>query len=270
MVLEQFLDRKIVVRHAPFVFVLSAIYVFVAYAVQQLYFPDQSLATVLLLTILLVPSLHHLIVVEEKMESKGVSHFWKRHRITIRCFIGAFLGMLAGFLILGAVNPDSLGYQIAQLEQEHLKPDVISKFTTTAYIPDVTTVMAVFSHNVWYLLIGFVLSIFYGAGAVFLLTYNASFFAAFIIGLFNRWAGAMQMTSIALLHMLPESTGYILTAMAGASLSRAIIHEKLTGNAFKNVLKNDIKLLLLGLLLVLIAAFIETYVTATAFHRLVY
>ncbi len=269
MVLEQFLDRRIVVRHVPFVFILSALYVFVAYAVQRLFYTGQSLATVLLVTILLVPSLHHLIVIEEKIERTGSSHFWRRHRTIIKCYVGAFLGLLAGFFVLGFTNAQSLDYQITQLEQDHLRPEVISSFTGQPYTPEITTAIALFSHNVKFLLIGFILSIFYGAGAIFIVTYNASFFAAFVVELFNKFAAATQLSLIALTHMLPESTGYVLTAMAGASLSRALIHEKLAGQEFRNVLRNCVILIAFAIAFILLAAFIETYFTATMFHKLI-
>ncbi len=269
MVLEQFLDRKIVINHFPFVFILSALYVFASYTVQTLFFPNQSLATVLLVTVLLVPSLHHLIIIEEKIERQGSSHFLKRHSTILKCYLGAFLGLLAGFLILGFVNPHTLDYQITQLEQEHLKPEIITTFTQQPYTPSSTIALALFSHNINYLLIGFVLSIFYGAGAIFLVAYNASFFAAFIIELFARWNTAASLASISLIHMLPESAGYILTAMAGASLSRALIHEKLRDRAFRNVLRNDFLLLVFAMLFILLAAVLETYVTATLFHSMI-
>ncbi len=269
MVLEQFLDRKFVVQHTFFVFILSALYVFVAYAVEYLFFPNQGLAIVLLVTILLVPSLHHLVVIEEKLESKGASHFWKRHKTIIQCYVGAFLGLLVGFLILGFVNPSTLDFQRIQLEQEHLKPEIISTFLGQPYEPDMATTIALFSHNIMYLLIGFVLSIFYGAGAIFLVTYNASFFAAFVIELFSKWAAAGQLAAVSLVHLLPESAGYILTAIAGAEISRALIHEKVTGDAFRNVLKNCFLLLVFAVLFVLLAAFLETYVTATFFHSVI-
>jgi uncharacterized membrane protein SpoIIM required for sporulation len=268
MVLEQLIDRKIVLRHVPFVFVLSAVYVLVAYAAQSLFFPGQSLATVLLLTILLVPSLHHVIIIEEKIERTGASRFWKKHRTIIKCYIGAFLGILAGFLVLGFANAQTLEYQITQLKQDHLNPTAIENFAGK-YFPEIKTAIAVFSHNVKYLLIGFLLSIFYGAGAAFLIVYNASLFAAFAIELFARWAPALQMAGISLLHLLPESAGFIMTAIAGATISRAITHEQISGDAFRNVLRNCFILLVLSLALIFLAALVETYVTAPFFHKVI-
>ncbi len=270
MVLEQFIDRKIVARHAIFVFLLSACYVFVSYFVQKFFFPGNSLAIVLLLTILLVPSLHHLTVVEEKLERREVSHFWKRHKTIIKCYLGTFLGVLAGFTVLGFFDQSTLDYQFSNLLEQDLRPQAIVSFTQNEYSPSVHTALAVFSHNTRYLIVGFLLSIFYGAGAIFLITYNASFFAAFIVKIFSLWANnATHLSAVFLSHMLPESIGFILTAMAGASVSRAIVHEKLSGTAFRNVLKNDFFLLVIGLLFVLLAAFIETYFSAPVFHALV-
>ena len=145
--------------------------------------------------------------------------------------------------------------------------EIVAGFLDKAYTPTIQTAVSVFTHNLKYLLIGFVLSIFYGAGAIFLIVYNASFSAAFIVQLTLKWANAIQLTGIALFHLLPESGGFILTAIAGATMSRAIIHEKKGGNAFKNVLQNAVKMLIIAIALILIAAFIETYVTATFFHN---
>jgi uncharacterized membrane protein SpoIIM required for sporulation len=268
MVLEQLLDRKIVIRHFPFVFFLSAAYVFIAYASMQLFFPSQSLATVLLLTILLVPSLHHLIVIEEKIERTGSSHFWKRHHTLIKCYTGAFLGLLTGFIIIGMVNPASIEYQTTQLLQSHLRPEVIQNFSLQEYVPSIMNAMALASHNLTYLLIGFILSLFYGAGATFIIAYNASVFAAFVAQLFQRFAGAWQLTAVSILHLLPESAGYILAAIAGAALSRGIIHEKLRGQGLHNVAQNCFLMLVAGIVLIILAAFIETFVTAPIFHAI--
>jgi uncharacterized membrane protein SpoIIM required for sporulation len=268
MVLEQLLDRKIVIRHFPFVFLLSMVYVFIAYLSTQLFFPNQSIATVLLLTIIMVPSLHHLIVIEEKIESKGSSHFWKRHHTLIKCYTGAFLGLLAGFIIIGIMNPSTLEYQTSQLLQGHLRPEVIQNFSLQPYNPSVMGAIALASHNLSYLLIGFILSLFYGAGAAFIIAYNASVFAAFVSQLFQRFAGATTLAAVSLLHLLPESAGYILAAIAGAALSRGIIHEKLRGEKLHNVAQNCFFLLIAGIICIIIAAFIETFATAPIFHSI--
>lgn len=267
MVLEQFLHKRTVRSHLSFLFVLSAFYVFIAYCVQQVFFPDQGLATVLLATILLVPSLHHLIIVEETIERSGSKHFLAKHKTVIRSYLGAFLGLLGGFLILGIIDPTSLSYQQYQLQLDHLKPELVTQFIQN-YVPTPDAALALFTHNLQYLLVGLLISIAYGAGSIFLVAYNASFFAAFVLQLHARFAIAPQLGLVSLSHLLPESAGFILTAIAGATLSRAMIKEKWGSQPFRNVLQNCLLLVFIGIFLILIAAFIETYVTAPAFQTL--
>lgn len=268
MVLEQFIDKKWVLSHFYFVFFLSSLFVFVAYLVSELFFPGESAATILLSAILLTPSLHHLIIIEEKIESLGSKEFWRKHKTIFKCYLGAFLGILAGFLALGLVNPAALHYQSVQLELEHLNQNNINDFIHGTYSPTVSIALSVFTHNLQFLLLGFAISIFYGAGAVFLIVYNASFFASFVIGLLQRFTEGIQLSAISLFHLLPESAGFIFAAIAGATLSRALIHEKVKGQKFRNVLQNVIKMMSAAIIFLLIGAFIETYFTAQVFSQL--
>ncbi len=264
--LEQFLHKRIVRQHFPFLLLLSTFYVLVAYGVQQVFFPDQGLATVLLATIILVPSLHHLIIVEETIERSGSKQFIAKHKTVIRSYLGAFLGLLAGFLILGFLDHTFLSYQHYQLQLEHLKPELITNFVND-YQPTIDSALALFTHNLQYLLVGLLISIAYGAGSIFLLAYNASFFAAFVLELHIRFADtAWSLGLVSLGHLLPESAGFILTAIAGATFSRALIKEKIGSQPFRNVLQNCILLVFIGVVLVFAAAFIEAYVTAPAFQ----
>ncbi|MBI4146716.1 stage II sporulation protein M [Candidatus Woesearchaeota archaeon] len=267
MVLEQFFHKRIVLRHFYFLFLLSALYVFIAFGVQEVFFPGQGLASVLLVTILLLPSLHHLIIVEETIERSGSRHFWSRHHTIVKCYLGGFFGLLAGFLLLGIFEPSSLSYQTMQLQTGHLKPELITQFLQ-GYSPSFDIALALFSNNLWYLLIGVLISVAYGAGSVFLIAYNASFFAAFILQLFLRWSVAPQLTIVSLSHLLPESAGFILGAIAGATFSRAIVKEQWGSDAFRNVVRNCFLLLLGAIGCLIVAAFIETYVTASVFQAL--
>jgi uncharacterized membrane protein SpoIIM required for sporulation len=217
----------------------------------------------------LVPSIHHLIIIEEKIERTGGKQFWAKHKTIIKSHLGAFMGILVGFLILGIINPGTLEYQTSQLQLEHLRPEIVTGFLERPYAPTFQAAFALFSHNLTYLLMGFVLSLFYGAGAIFLVIFNASYFAAFIVQIITRWAAALQLTAVSLLHLLPESAGFILTAIAGATMSRALLVEKYKAQTFKNVLQNCVKHLIIAILLILLAAFIETYITATVFHRMI-
>src|SRR3989344_7087610 len=114
--IEQFLDQKLVTRHFSLIFILSVLYVFVAFIVQGIFFPSDPVTLPILLALLLVPSLHSLISNEEELE-RSTSDFWKRHGLILRCYGGAFAGILCGFLALGFLNAENLAHPLAQLLQ---------------------------------------------------------------------------------------------------------------------------------------------------------
>ncbi|RMD57772.1 hypothetical protein D6825_03020 [Candidatus Woesearchaeota archaeon] len=262
--IEQFLDSKTVQKHFSFILAVSIANVFIAKAAQWVYFPTAPITLVLFVTILLLPSLHHLIVVEEKLERKGSANFLKKHKTVFYCYFGAFIGTLIGFAVIGALSQSNLSFQSTQLLQEHLSTQTLLKFKQ--FNPTASHAFALFSENLWYILAGFAFSIFYGAGAIVLITYNASFFAAYLFEL-SKLGLDFWTISVSLTHLLPESAGFILTAIAGATLSRALIVEKLKSTALSNVARNAFLLLLLGISLTFIAAFIETFITAAIYSR---
>ncbi len=263
--LEQFLDRKIVTQHVSLIFILSTFYVFVAYIVQEIFFPADPVTLPILLALLLVPSLHALISNEEELE-RATENFWSRHGLILRCYGGAFAGILLGFLILGFLNAENLAYPLNQLLQTHLNPALIDSFVQQPYYADGSTFLSLFSHNLQYVLIGFFLALFYGVGSVFLIAHTGYLFAAFVFFLFQKSASPFQLTGIWLLHMIPESFAYLIAAIAGAILSYAVVQEKLGSLQFKNVTWNVVLLLVVSILLLAVAAFLETFVVAPVFH----
>lgn len=271
MVLEQFLESPYVKRHAFFVLFLSMIYVFIAYGAAYLFFEESmSLAAVFTLTILLIPSLQHIISLEEQIERKnGLKHFFRNHATIFKVYSAAFLGILIGFVMIGAVF-DSAGmyaYQINFLTgQSSIGAGAISKFASGSYVPSFRDVIGLFSQNLSVMLIAFALSIFYGAGAVFLVVFNASLFSAFLLSFMNSTSKAVA--SVSFIHFIPEISGFLLAAIAGAILSAAIINESFSSPYFKNVMKNTCIMLVFSIALVFIGVLLEIYVSGSLIHSL--
>ena len=246
MVLEQILDTRCVKNSFLLVFILSFAYVFVGYLVANLFFPTaESVALIFTLTLLLLPSLNHIINSEEIIESKGCSHFFHNHKMIYSVYLAAFLGIFVGFLVLGKFAPFS--YQMSFLE--YLNLDKIIQ-------PTVENFIGLISVNIGVMLIFFILSFFYGAGAIFLVVLNASVFSVFMQNILNSEAYFYF-----LIHMIPEVAGFILAAIAGAIISRALFVESLKSNKFKNILKNALITLLISTVLIVVGAFLEIFVT---------
>jgi uncharacterized membrane protein SpoIIM required for sporulation len=69
-----------------------------------------------------------------------------------------------------------------------------------------------------------------------------------------------------LIHLIPEISGFLLAAIAGGVVSKAILHEKKGSKGFKNVFKDATVLILIAVGLVLLAAVLEVFVTARLFQ----
>jgi len=117
----------------------------------------------------------------------------------------------------------------------------------------------------------FILSTIFGAGAIFILTWNASVIAVYVgfgINSFIRDGVSPEIAyllgvpaglgSIAL-HGVPEIGAYFVAALAGGMLSVGIIREKFKGH-FEKIFIDSVIFLGIAEVLIIIAAFLEAYV----------
>ncbi|VVB60651.1 Stage II sporulation protein M [uncultured archaeon] len=132
--------------------------------------------------------------------------------------------------------------------------------------------MPIFLNNFSVAFVSFLLSFFYGAGAIFVLSWNASVIAVFI-GNMARAASAQishplsgiysyllalptGMLSIAL-HGVPEIAAYFIAGIAGGILSIGVIKR----HQDTRIIKDAAALFCLSVVLLIIAAFIEVWIT---------
>lgn len=278
MVFEQFLSFKSVRKRSYYAFGLSFAFVFVGYIVSRFFFGRTvSIAMLFLCTLLLVPSLVKLLAMEEKIEKKyGMKYFFKTHQKVFKIYLFVFLGILAGYLVLGAVSDDfdnNFQYQLNYLVKEQgLTEASVDNFVQQELHLGMNDFLGILGANLEVLAICFVLSLFYGAGAIFLIVFNASVFASFILLIF-RYIGETlgSFSAVALLffvHMIPEVGGFLLAAIAGGVLSYAFYKEKFMGVSFKNVARDSLILLLIAVGLVVLGAVLEVFVTKNLVYRL--
>src|SRR3989344_3574460 len=190
MVLEQILENTHIKRHALFVLFLTFFFVFLGYVVSTFFFGNTvSIAMLFTLTLLLSPSLAHLIDLEEEIERKeGLHHFFRNHRNIIKVYFFAFLGIFFGFLVLGVYTDFyvTFDYQLKFLEnQQGLTTALIDHYLTQGYVPQLQNFLGLFTENIKVMLITFLLAVFYGAGSIFLIALNASVFSAFLLFVVN-------------------------------------------------------------------------------------
>ena len=121
----------------------------------------------------------------------------------------------------------------------------------------------------------------YGAGAIFILTWNASVIATAIGNFIRsniasyasqagfRAASYFQIVSLALLryllHGIPEILAYIIAGLAGGIISVAVINARFGTRKFERVILDSSDLILLSVLLLILATLIEVYITPIFF-----
>ena len=255
MVFEEILEK--IGKRKVYSLFLGVLYVLISYGTAKLFFPSNlSLAMIFLVTLLLVPSTAKLIGIEESIERKyGTSKFFKKHYILMEIFLFLFLGIFIGYLITGNYVPDSAEYQINFLKNQGIN-------LLNADIESAPQFINIFLNNLSVIVIAFVLSLFYGVGALFLIVLNASIFASFVLNLLTTIAQQKAFGAfLTLIHFIPEVFGFLLAAIAGGVISKAIMKEKAGTEGFRNVLKDGTILLLISLAIILVAALIESFVT---------
>ena len=109
-------------------------------------------------------------------------------------------------------------------------------------------------------------SLIFGAGAIFILAWNASVISS-AIGIFTK----QEFLTIPLvvlrymIHGVPEIAAYFVTALAGGIFGVGVIRNGIRNKSFLRVIENVVILLFIAIILLIGAALIEVYVTSLIF-----
>lgn len=128
-------------------------------------------------------------------------------------------------------------------------------------------VLNIFSNNIVVLIFTILFSLAFGAGAIFILVWNASVIAA-AIGIFAK--GSLANLPMGLLrymiHGIPEIVAYFIGALAGGIISVAVIRKDLRGENTWKILQDSLILIIIGIVILIASAFIEVYFTPLFFR----
>jgi uncharacterized membrane protein SpoIIM required for sporulation len=280
MVLEDLFNPSWV-RHRPYLaFVFSFFFTFIAFLMSMFFFRNSmSVAVIFLTTLLLVPTFMMLLRMEEIVESKdGLKHFFRNHKDIFEVYLFSFLGVFVAFVLLGLImynNTESYNrlfdFQIDFLKfQENLSAESVQGFVQGTQSPGLSQAASLFAHDLIIVAICFLLSFFYGASAIFLIILNGSVFANFIVFVIktvaDNAAQGVQAFLFFLIHLVPEVSGFMIAAIAGGVVSKAVLYEKKGSKAFCNVFKDATMLMLIAIGLVLVSVLLEVFVTARLFQ----
>jgi len=126
--------------------------------------------------------------------------------------------------------------------------------------------LSILENNVYVMIFTLIFSLIFGAGAIFVLAWNASVISA-AIGIFTQY----QIKEIPLgilrymIHGFPEIAAYFIVALAGGMLGTGFMRHGIRDRLFYRVLENVLILIFIAIIIIIVAAFIEVYLTPFLF-----
>ncbi|MBI4021110.1 MAG: stage II sporulation protein M [Candidatus Aenigmarchaeota archaeon] len=197
----------------------------------------------------IIPSVYFLTVLirrEERREEKG-DRFWEIHGRDIGILLLFFFGITLAFAVWSFILPDgSFSTQVDKIQE------------IRGAVTQPGAFEAILANNIQVMVVSFILSLVFGAGAVFIIVWNASVLGVYI-GQISQALEHIPLVSLGFLpHGIPEIGGYLAAALAGGILSASILRRR--EDIMGRILLDSLKLLGLGVLLIVVGAWIEVYV----------
>jgi len=200
---------------------------------------------------------------EESKEKDYNPESWllKQHFKILLFLLFLFLGFVLAFSFWSFVLPSSKISVLFEMQKNSVER--INQFTGNAVLP--SAFFKILSNNIKVLILSIIFALFYGAGAIFVLVWNASVMG-FVIGDLARKTFGIVALPLAFtkyfLHGIPEMFAYLIGALVGGILFTAFIKgDLLKKDRAKRILIDSFVLILISIFILIFAAFIEVYIS---------
>jgi len=282
MVLES-LTNPVKAEHRPYqMIILGFLYSSVAILLSLwIFYEYSSLIMVFLTVFACVPIVYNTIKLEERKDEveKEEKVLLKEHIKALKVFMFLFLGIIISVVVWFVFIPKETSDVLFSTQLETFKSINSGTVGMAAQIGHLSTILF---NNLKVLMFCILFSFIYGLGAIFILTWNATVIGV-AIGIFIRHqlaglagsaglvkaAGYLQIFSIGFLkyslHGILEILAYFVGGLAGGIVSVAIIRHQFGTEKFERVLWDSSDLVIISVIMLVIAAFVEVFVTPLVF-----
>lgn len=224
-----------------------------------------------------IPFVYFLFKMEAKKELRydGAFRILKEHKNALTALMWLFLGFLVGYSIMYMVLPrQNFAAQIETycsinrpsnfegcLTQYGVNINKITGFTSST-----DKFLGIFSNNIYVLIFTVVFSLIFGAGAIFILAWNASVIAA-AVGIYTKSQLGLLPLGLGryMIHGIPEIAAYLFGALAGGILSISLIRGEYKSSKFWDIMQDVINLLIIAIIILVFAGLLEVYITPMLF-----
>ena len=215
---------------------------------------------------------------EKDLRIEGFGRLLKEHSKALLYFMFLFMGFVVAFSFWYIVFADGNQNFRAQIETYCIinKPAFFDECVkeygvehtakTTGFLTAKDKIVNIFANNIYVLIFTLVFSLIFGAGAIFILAWNASVISS-AIGIFAKSDLANLPIGLAryMIHGIPEIAAYFAAALAGGIVSIAIIKHDVHSEKFWTILQDSLNLIIAAVIILFIAALIEVFITPALF-----
>ncbi|MEM5829429.1 MAG: stage II sporulation protein M [Candidatus Aenigmatarchaeota archaeon] len=258
MVLERLVNVRIALKQPFWVFILGGIISTISLFLSFLLFPDSpGLMSNFFITFGIMPFMLDFMryegaKLEQKAEELKKMNIFQRHRNVIMVYIAFFVGMILTQTILFMMIPENWS---EKLFRDQL--DIINRMRGRATFGG--TFSTILINNTGVLTLSFLLSFLFGAGAIFILAWNASVLSV-AIGMTAKSLGGFRGIPSAILTFFPhgslEILAYFIGGISGGLVSLAFTKRKTEKLSF--ILRDSFEMMATAFILLVIAAVIES------------
>jgi len=284
--LEMLINPKRAERRSWEMFFVGLVYASLAFLLVNWIFAQDAVLSkysgILIVTFCVMfsmPFIYYSIKLEEEKNFKieGFFRVLREHNKALLAFMWLFMGFIVAFSFWYLVMPSENSFR-AQIETYCMinRPanfnecveqyGIKTKVSPTGFLTAKEKLIAIFTNNVYVLIFTLIFSLIFGAGAIFILAWNASVISA-AIGIFSKAGLSNLPLGVArfMTHGFFEIGAYFTGALAGGIISVAIIRHDTKTEKFWTILQDSLNLIILSVILLFFAALIEVFITPALF-----
>ena len=225
----------------------------------------------------------YFIIRREEKHDEYVENFrdvWRVHKDAIYALMWLFFGFIIAFSFWDIVlhDPSMFNAQIGTYCSINSPgnvtgcisgyiPSAASNQLTGAVVNSPASIfMSILENNLLVMIFTLIFSIIFGAGAIFVLAWNASVISA-SIGIFTQYRLVDIPLGLAryMIHGFPEIAAYFIAALAGGIFGVGLARHGLRSKTFAKVASHVAFLILIACALLVIAGLMEVYLTPLLF-----
>ncbi len=275
MLLDALITPKMAERYPWIMIIIGMFYTFLAILISYFIQKDNaSILMVFLTVVACMPFVLRMIRYEENKDEKTDNEVFllKEHSKALAVFMFLFIGMSLAFSIAKLTLPAETSSIVFKSQTDAINK-INGHFTNNS-----SAFQRIVINNLGVVFICTIFSFLYGLGAIYILTWNASVLGNaigdFLLSNIRNIANAGEIGILNYIHVFScgyffrymihgflEILGFFTAGLAGGIICIAIVKHTFGTKRFANVVFDSADLLLISIVITIIAAFIEVWVT---------